>query len=187
MHNTNKKGFTLIELLVVVAIIGILSTIGLVALNGARGKARDAKRASDIRQYALSFQSFIDGNGTSAYDITTGSDSDCDTFPGSAADCDLLQTFFGGNYPQDPGPAATAVCVPNTAAPICSGYTDLDCATAAGWALTVGPCKYTIAWSDNETAVTAQTGFGIMAYFEAGVANVGGKGAHILREDGTYK
>lgn len=42
------RGFTLIELLVVIAVIGILSTIGLVSLNGAREKARDAKRISDL-------------------------------------------------------------------------------------------------------------------------------------------
>jgi len=30
----NKKGFTLIELLVVISIIGLLSTISVVALNG---------------------------------------------------------------------------------------------------------------------------------------------------------
>ena len=39
---TNSKGFTLIELLVVIAIIGILSTIAMTSLNGARKKAKDA-------------------------------------------------------------------------------------------------------------------------------------------------
>ena len=62
--NKNKKGFTLIELLVVVAIIGLLATLSIVALNNARARARDARRVADVKQIQTALELYYNDNGT---------------------------------------------------------------------------------------------------------------------------
>lgn len=66
----NKKGFTIIELLIVIAIIGLLATISIVALNGARQKGRDAKRVGDIRQLQTALELYF--NDQNSYPVVTG-------------------------------------------------------------------------------------------------------------------
>jgi prepilin-type N-terminal cleavage/methylation domain-containing protein len=68
----NKKGFTLIELLVVIAIIGILTAIVTANLSGAKAKARDAKRISDLSQIQLALEMAFDRCNVYPPDINSG-------------------------------------------------------------------------------------------------------------------
>jgi prepilin-type N-terminal cleavage/methylation domain-containing protein len=67
-----KKAFTLIELLVVIAVIALLSTLSVVALGGARAKARDARRLSDIKQIQTALEMYLDSSGTYPASLTAG-------------------------------------------------------------------------------------------------------------------
>ncbi len=69
MQLKKNTGFTLIELLVVIAIIGILAGMVLVSMTGARQKARDAKRMSDMRQI-ISAQEMVYGTDDHYFVLT---------------------------------------------------------------------------------------------------------------------
>ena len=67
----NKRGFTLIELLVVVAIIGLLATLSIVALNNARARARDARRVADIKQIQTALELYYNDQGSYPASLST--------------------------------------------------------------------------------------------------------------------
>lgn len=91
-----KKGFTLIELLVVIAIIGILATIGLVALNGAREKARDATRKSDLSMLKTALILYSDDED-STYPIPDSALTCASDTAGQALDGCVFNTTSGNN------------------------------------------------------------------------------------------
>jgi len=91
-----KKGFTLIELLVVVAIIGLLATMSIVALNSARARARDAKRVADIKQIQTALELYYNDKGL--YPTTLGTTLASDTI------------IYMGIVPTAPTPFDSAAC-----------------------------------------------------------------------------
>lgn len=104
---TNKKGFTLIELLVVIAIIGILSAIGLVSLNGAREKARDAQRKSDLSAFRTALALYYDDNAsTYPTSFSVANSSGTTTYTaggcGGTVGTNCLVPTYMGQFPRPP-------------------------------------------------------------------------------------
>ena len=99
-----KKGFTLIELLVVVAIIGLLSTLSIVALNTARAKARDARRVSDVKQIQTALELCYNDTGDYPTTIASLSPKYMGTVPtaptpfDNTTNCSTAKNSYAYNY-----------------------------------------------------------------------------------------
>lgn len=96
------KGFTLIELLVVIVIIGILATLATVTLSSARGKARDARRVSDIKQIQTALELYYSDSQTYPNAITAGSAL-------LRSDASLTATYMA-KVPSNASPATDGAC-----------------------------------------------------------------------------
>lgn len=163
MIKKNKKGFTLVELLVVIAIIGILASIGIVAISGARIKARDAKRVSDLTQIASALELYYADQaayplgGIALDPLTLGIDVDeeqcnanaCDTISLINGISDVAAgTVYMGLIPKDPSTkagspdcavGAKAICnYAYTAIPIGCDNTEINCTGYKIWAYIEG-------------------------------------------------
>ena len=117
-----RKGFTLIELLVVIAIIGLLSTLAVISLNSARGKARDAARLADVKTISTAIElALISGDKTGYDDVITG----CVTAGALTTTCiDLTDPPFDFSAVTDPSNESTA----------CKDSSTAGCAYALGTA-----------------------------------------------------
>lgn len=70
-ENSQKfKGFTLVELLISMAILAILSTLGMANFQSTRIKARDISRKADLQTIAKSLEAYVNDHHT--YPLSTG-------------------------------------------------------------------------------------------------------------------
>jgi prepilin-type N-terminal cleavage/methylation domain-containing protein len=112
------RGFTLTELLIVIAIIGILSSVVIAALNSSRAKGRDAARKQQVHQIVAAINLYAtDNNGAfpnysvSCMGVPTGStcwpgyvlNGGGSGLPGNTALMTLLAPYMP-TVPKDPQP-----------------------------------------------------------------------------------
>jgi len=96
-RNTRTRGFTFTEVLISVAILAILSTVVYASLGGARKKARDTQRKSDITQLQLSLRLYKDSNN--GYPV--GYNAGVVIGEGGGLDATLL-SYLAGTIVSDP-------------------------------------------------------------------------------------
>lgn len=91
-----NKGFSLIELLVVLMIMGILITLSIFGISGARESARDTQRKTDLEQIRSAVELYKSDCGLYPGAITFGS---------SLVNCTDPTIKYIEVVPQDPVPA----------------------------------------------------------------------------------
>jgi prepilin-type N-terminal cleavage/methylation domain-containing protein len=154
-HRKKKNGFSLVELLVVIAIVGVIATFILINLSSATGKARDAKRKTELAQIGRML------SGSSCYMPDGGSgDYDTATLVPELAAKNPQYAQYASLAPKDPKSgtatqsfyryivdssgakcalyanlenAAEPVTLPNISAPTAGGGTGVLQASSVGW------------------------------------------------------
>lgn len=93
-----KKGFTLIEMLVVIAIVGILATLIIFSVSGARQKAAAAKAKADMAQLKNTVEKASGADGCSSFIFKTSGNAATVSCVNNSIDYATVQAPPSGNY-----------------------------------------------------------------------------------------
>jgi len=72
LSNTNRSAFTLVEMLVVITIVGILTSLPMVAIQNSRENTRNAKRIADAKQMQNALELYYNDNNSYPSTLTPG-------------------------------------------------------------------------------------------------------------------
>ncbi|MCL5676235.1 MAG: type II secretion system GspH family protein [Patescibacteria group bacterium] len=104
-----KNGFTLIELLVVMSILAIMTALVAINIQGNIGKARDARRKSDLRQIKSALTLYYNNYGY--YPPSDNGNHEINGCDGGDCSWGSVWTYNNVNYmkilPADPTQSAT--------------------------------------------------------------------------------
>lgn len=155
-----SKGFTLIELMVVIAIIAILSMVGLGVFNGAQGSARDSRRLAEIDALSKNIESTRDPvSGIYIYNSTL-MEKDYNTNGGLADPGSYIYCQAGSSTSTPPADAVyTAATWTSSACP--TGY-----ATIGGTGGTGSTTVNSVTGVTNDLTDASIKGWKVCAYFE---------------------
>jgi type II secretion system protein G len=163
------RGFTLIELLVVIAVIGILASIIMVSVSGARAKGRDSRRVADIKTIQLALANYYNDNGMFPKNIyCTGTAAPCDTVAPSSG----LSPAYLPKVPSDPNSSTPCSTGANTDA-TCYKYTPYKAGTSVTCNASVPPVGYHLGAAMEDTKnsnLTQDPDATATTYSDAGLA-----------------